>query len=192
MPNGAEDDYHLGLSRPHRAKNGFFDSPDELLQVRGVTPDVFYGHDDSPGLVDVFSPYPRGKELVINAAQITPQVVRALVPAMSLADAEDFLAGRNDDPEGIRTFLSQELETAVPGLGTRVQNIEPEFVRVEARADLRQPRNQAAVMAIVQLGNSESELPVVLSWLDRAPLRSDGPPAPGAPTDAPQAGAGPS
>ena len=34
---------------------------------------------------------------------------------------------------------------------------------------------------VVQLGGSESELPTVLSWLDRAPRRSDGPPAPGEP-----------
>lgn len=190
MPNGAEDDYYMGLARPHRAKNGFFDSPDELLQVRGVTPDVFYGHDDSPGLLEVFSPYPRGKELVINAGQITAQVVRALVPSLSLADAQDFVAGRGQDPEGIKTFLQQEIDAAVPGLGGRVQIVEPEFVRVEARADLTQQRNQASVMAVVQLGSNESDLPLILSWLDRAPLGDDGPGAAGA--DDPKRAAGPS
>jgi type II secretory pathway component PulK len=183
--NGAESDYYLGLARPHRAKNGFFDSPEELLQIRGVTPEIFYGNDDSPGLGEVFSPYPRGKELLINAGQITPQVVRALLPQMTLDDAEDFVAGRGEDPEGIRTFLSQQLETFIPGIGTRIRIAEPEIIRIEARADLSQPRNQASVAAIVQMGGNETDLPVVLSWLDRAPLRSDGPdsqtsvPAPG-------------
>jgi len=183
--NGAESDYYLGLARPHRAKNGFFDSPEELLQIRGVTPDIFYGDDDRPGLGEVFSPYPRGKELLINAGQITPQVVRALVPQMTLGDAQDFVAGRGEDPEGVRTFLSQQLETFIPGIGTRIRIAEPEIIRIEARADLSQPRNQASVAAIVQMGGNESEMPVVLSWLDRAPLRSDGPdsqtpvPAPG-------------
>jgi type II secretory pathway component PulK len=182
--NGAEDDYYLGLSRPHRAKNGFFDSPDELMQVRGVTPDVFFGHDDSPGMIDVFTPYPRGKDLVINAGQITAEAVRALVPAFTLSDAQEFVAGRGEDPDGIRLFLSQELETHVPGLGEKVKIVEPEVVRVEARADIHQTRNQAAVVAIVQLGGSETDLPLVLSWLDRAPMRTDGPgtspPPPGA------------
>jgi type II secretory pathway component PulK len=178
--NGAEDDYYLGLPRPHRAKNGFFDSPAELLQVRGVTPELFFGHDGLPGLVDVFSPYPRGRELVINAGQITPQVVRALVPGdewLPVEDAQSFLEGRNEAPEDIRTWLVQQLELSVPGLGSRVQILEPEVVRVEARADLREPRSQASVMAIVQMGN-ESDLPVILSWLDRAPLAADGPGAP--------------
>jgi general secretion pathway protein K len=193
MPNGAEDDYYLGLARPHRAKNGFFDSPDELMQVRGVTPEVFYGHDDSPGFVDVFSPYPRGKELIINAGQITAQVVRALVPSMTISDAQDFVAGRGEDPEGIKSFLQQELDATVPGLGSRVQIVEPEFVRVEARADLAHERNQSSVMAIVQLGSNESDLPLILSWLDRAPLAKDGPGAAAPAADGPtKTAAGPS
>jgi len=188
--NGAEDDYYLGLSRPHRAKNGFFDSPEELLQVRGVTPDVFYGHDDSPGLIDVFTPYPRGKEFVINAGQITAETVRALVPGFTLADAQALVAGRAEDPEGVDLFLRQQLES-VPGLAGQldqvVKTVEPEVVRVEARADIHQTRNQAAVVAIVQLGGSDTDLPLVLSWVDRAPMRSDGPGA-----SPPPNGAGPS
>jgi general secretion pathway protein K len=176
--NGAEDDYYLGLSRAHRAKNGFFDSPEELLQVRGVTPDVFFGHDDVPGLIDVFTPYPRGKELVINAGQITPETVRALVPGMTFDDAESFIEGRGEDPEGIRAFLAQQLDGVVVGLGARVQIVEPEVVRVEARADTHASRNQAAVVAVVQLAGSDLDGPRVLSWLDRAPLRGEGPGAP--------------
>jgi general secretion pathway protein K len=176
--NGAEDDYYLGLPRPHRAKNGFFDSIEELLQVRGVTPDLFYGHDDLPGLVDVFSPYPRDKELSLNAGQITAETVRALVPQMTLADAEELIAGRESDPEAFRMFLAQELDVAVPGLGARVVNAEPEVVRIEARADLRGSRNQAAVASILQLPGTESELPIIYSWIDRAPLRGAKPATP--------------
>jgi type II secretory pathway component PulK len=177
--NGAEDDYYLGLARSHRAKNGFFDSPEELLQVRGVTPDIFYGQNGMPGLVDVFSPYPRGKELEINAGQVTAEVVRVLVSSVTtMAEAEDFLAQRETDPEAFRATLSNEIDSAVPGLGARVLFTEPEVVRVEARADVHQPRNQAAVAAILQLPGNDSELPIVYSWVDRAPLRGSGPTAP--------------
>src|SRR5262249_16262377 len=100
LPNGAEDDYYISLPRPHRANNHYFDSTEGLLQVRGVTPEIFFGHDDQPGLVDVFSPYPRGKEpFIINSGQITREVLRALVPALTLADAEDRIAQREEDPE---------------------------------------------------------------------------------------------
>ena len=163
------------------------------MQIRGVTPDVFFGHDDLPGLVDVFTPYPRGKELVINAGQITPEVVRALVPVFSLEDAKRLLGEEEGGeesaagPEGVRDFLAGELNLHVPGLGEKVRLVEPEVVRVEARADIHQTRNQAAVVAIVQLGGSDTDLPLVLSWVDRAPMRSDGPGA-----SPPPNGAGPS
>lgn len=43
--NGAEDDYYLSLSEPYEAKDGPFDTLEELLLVRGVSPALFYGKD---------------------------------------------------------------------------------------------------------------------------------------------------
>lgn len=36
---GAEDDYYMGLTPPYHCKNGDFATVDELLQVKGVTPE---------------------------------------------------------------------------------------------------------------------------------------------------------
>lgn len=44
--NGAESDYYRGLSPSYSAKNGPIDSLEELLQVRGVTPELFYGSEE--------------------------------------------------------------------------------------------------------------------------------------------------
>ena len=41
--NGAEDDYYRNLSDPYDCKDGDFDSVDELLLVRGMTPEIFFG-----------------------------------------------------------------------------------------------------------------------------------------------------
>ena len=41
--NGAENDYYQSLKEPYYCKNGNLDSIEELLLVRGVTPDLFYG-----------------------------------------------------------------------------------------------------------------------------------------------------
>ncbi|HEX4590190.1 MAG TPA: hypothetical protein VH120_09705 [Gemmataceae bacterium] len=43
--NGAENDYYMGLSPGYRCKNGPLDSLEELLLVRGVTPDLLFGTD---------------------------------------------------------------------------------------------------------------------------------------------------
>lgn len=44
-PAGAKDDYYMGLSPPYRTKGGPIDSIDELLLVKGVTPELLYGSD---------------------------------------------------------------------------------------------------------------------------------------------------
>ena len=42
---GAEQDYYVGLQPPHLPRNGPFYSVRELLQVRGIPPDLFWGDD---------------------------------------------------------------------------------------------------------------------------------------------------
>lgn len=44
-PNGAESDYYSGGQTPYRCKNGPLSSLEELLLVRGVTPELLYGAD---------------------------------------------------------------------------------------------------------------------------------------------------
>ena len=50
--NGAEGDYYLSLPEPYKCKNGDFDLVEELLLVKGVTPEIFYG-----GLRDMTTVY---------------------------------------------------------------------------------------------------------------------------------------
>lgn len=41
--HGAEDDYYLSRPTPYRAKNGDFESIEELLLIKGMTPEILYG-----------------------------------------------------------------------------------------------------------------------------------------------------
>jgi DNA uptake protein ComE-like DNA-binding protein len=42
---GAENDYYLSLPKPYQAANGPISSLDDLLMVKGVTPELLYGED---------------------------------------------------------------------------------------------------------------------------------------------------
>ena len=42
---GVESDHYLGLSPPYRAKNGPLETVEELLLVKGVTPQLLFGQD---------------------------------------------------------------------------------------------------------------------------------------------------
>ena len=44
-PSGAESDYYTSLGNSYKAKNGPLNSLDELLLVKGVTPELLYGND---------------------------------------------------------------------------------------------------------------------------------------------------
>ncbi len=43
MLNGAEEDYYRGLPEPYSCKDGPFESLEELLLVKGMSPEVYYG-----------------------------------------------------------------------------------------------------------------------------------------------------
>ncbi len=51
--NGAEDDHYADLEIPYSTRGGGFAALEELLLVRGVTPELFFGVDDEPGLRDL-------------------------------------------------------------------------------------------------------------------------------------------
>lgn len=46
--NGAEDDYYLSLPSPHGAKDAPLDTVDEMLLIKGVDPEVFFGTGKTP------------------------------------------------------------------------------------------------------------------------------------------------
>lgn len=49
MINGAEEDYYRSLPLPYSCKDGSFDSVEELLLVKGVTPEIYYGSNAAGG-----------------------------------------------------------------------------------------------------------------------------------------------
>jgi general secretion pathway protein K len=72
---GAEDGYYQSLQKPYHCKNGPLDVPEELLLVKGVTPELFYGTDDRPGIGKFISVF-GDDEININTADV--MVLRAL------------------------------------------------------------------------------------------------------------------
>jgi general secretion pathway protein K len=86
---GAENAYYQGLEKPYSARNGPMESIDELLLVRGVTRELYYGTPERPGLARFLTVYGEGK---ININTAPKEVLQALAPAVT----ED-VANRMDD-----------------------------------------------------------------------------------------------
>jgi general secretion pathway protein K len=123
--NGTESDYYQTLNPPYFAKNKPMDDMSELLFVRGVTPDMYWGSsstnhtpaafqekhragrpNDTPvypvGLVDVFTALSSGKININTASLTTLQVIpgidqNAAAQIIKLRSGPDGVDGTEDD-----------------------------------------------------------------------------------------------
>jgi general secretion pathway protein K len=164
--NGAESEYYLGLRTPYRAKNGLFDSPEELLLVKGMSPALFYGGEGVPGLRDIFSVYSRSQAINVKTA---PAAVFQVLLDTDAATAADLANQRDSDPGGFLPIIQGQVSGVDPGLAQLLVNVEPRVVLIEGRADLAEERNQSRVAAVADISSDVSEGAKIIRWLDRAP-----------------------
>lgn len=80
-PNGAEQDYYMGLERPYMPKNGPMDSLEELLLIQGITPEVYFGDPQADPPILPLSEYLTvhgdwGGAVNVNTAR--PEVIEAI------------------------------------------------------------------------------------------------------------------
>ena len=74
--NGAEDEYYLGLRIPYLPKNGPMGAPEELLLVKGITPELF------ALLSEVLTVYGTGR---VNVNTAPSAVLQAVFPNDALS-----------------------------------------------------------------------------------------------------------
>ncbi len=108
------------------------------------------------------------RELVVNVRTAEAPVLQALLGIDALT-AEELLAERDGDPEGVLLKANAQLAAIDPALQNFFVNVPPRTVFIEARADMTEERNRSRVAAIVDLASDDTEGAKILRWLDRAP-----------------------
>jgi len=170
--NGAESDYYAALSPGYSAKNGPLDSVEDLLWIRGMTRELFYGQPEATGihseqrgvaLRDIFtvdSPIDR-----VNLRTASAEVIHALM-GIPLERCRSFVDER-------KKLTDKTLGDLLPllgiGAGDAVLQMfiftNPSVLAVEAEGKLKDSRLPRRVKGIVRLGGAQGfEL---LRWLDR-------------------------
>jgi general secretion pathway protein K len=118
--DGAENDYYHGLNPPFEAKNGPIDDLSELLLVKNVTPEIYWGPNSTNhqmgiiqqqlnrfgpqnpvqvnpvGLVDLFTPMSSGR---INVNTASAEVLQ-LIPGVDAMMAKAIVDGRQGEDDG--------------------------------------------------------------------------------------------
>jgi len=89
--HGAESDYYQSLPNPYKAKNSDFDTLEELLLVKGMTPEILYGNSEKRGIIDFLTINAKTNMININAA---PKEVLMAIPGMSPDIADGIIAVR--------------------------------------------------------------------------------------------------
>lgn len=139
-PSGAESDYYLGLTPSYSAKNAPIDNIEELLLIKGVTRDMFYGTppDQVPehqlgfghrpgqeavykfGLRDVFTPFSTGKVNLLTADASVLECIPGLGDGSGQSPAvQNIMTARDSDPppRTVQQLLAQAgIDPAAQGM----------------------------------------------------------------------------
>ena len=166
--SGAESDYYLSLSPPYTAKNGPFDAVEDLLWVRGVTPELFYGREGEVGLKEIFTvDSPSG----VNLRTTTAEVCVALV-GLSLEKCRAFIAERAKLSEKTLADLLRLLGIGDDDLVRRlVMFANPTIITIEARGRQAESAAERRVKGVVRILGGERGFELV-RWVDRDALSS--------------------
>jgi general secretion pathway protein K len=164
-PAGAESEDYLKLPVPYRARNANLQDIAELLQIKGITPEIYYGSAEKPGLVDIVTAW-GPTTLNLNTAS-SPALA-----AMGFSDAEISAV--------VQTRKAGPYPSVPSQFGARRMTTASNTFRIEAEGIVGgEPR--ARIVAIVQKSSSSAGTgpsATVLSWRRESlrPLPKDGAP----------------
>ena len=178
--NGAENDYYQSLKEPYNCKNGNLDSIEELLLVRGVTPNLFYGRKavkkeegeggekgGAIGLKDLFSIYGSGEQVDINSAAIP---VLRVVLGLPAEVAQRIVKAREE-----KGFLNQlDLVQRVPEIQPFIAEAAKLmvfqstvlFYSIESRGKGKVGGSVRGIKGIVKIDSKEKLGYKVIQWVD--------------------------
>jgi general secretion pathway protein K len=89
----AESTYYQGVERPYECKDAPIEFLEELLLVKGITKELYYGTQGQPGIANFLTPYGDG---LININTADPVVLKALSAEITDDMVENMLEYRND------------------------------------------------------------------------------------------------
>jgi general secretion pathway protein K len=157
---GAEGAYYAGLAKPYASKNAPIDCIEELLMVKGVTRELFYGMGESPGLVQCMTVFGDGR---ININTAPRPVLRALATEMADGELEWLDRYRRDARNDLAEAGWHQRIPRASGI-----NILPQLIKINSEifqitAVGLQGRMTGRITAVVQRQTDRRKIKL-LSW----------------------------
>ena len=175
--NGAENDYYQSLPEPYDCKNSDFDAIEELLMVRGITPEIFYGGLNQ--MVSVFqdrgskrgkirrrSGKAGGSKICINAAS---RAMLLSLPRMTEDLAQSIIDFRKEADFKSLGEVSTLLGADVYGAISRYITLTlSSYYQIESSGRIIDSRTRQGVAAMVEINRTLKKGYRVVQWNDRA------------------------
>lgn len=174
--NGVEDDYYESLPRPYPCKDAPFDTVEELLQVKGVTPALLYGCSETSisgdgeeqrglrkGLVDLVSLF-GATNLDINTAQKET----LLSAGLSEAQVDEIIAAR--EKERIKNVGEVLSLPGVPVYASGLPSSGGGTFSIIATGSLPDSAVRRRIKGVVRITPYAEEKYQVLYWADNYPI----------------------
>ena len=152
---GAESSYYAGLDRPYRARNAPLDTTEELLLIRGITPDIF------ERIRDYVTVKGEGK---ININSASKLVIESMSEKMDPAVAQMIVNRRMEKPFGDLGELR-----GIPGMTDPVYQAirraatvqsEESYYRVTSRGNAA--GRECMIVAMIQRNPDTGKLDIIL------------------------------
>lgn len=166
--NGAEDDYYLSLSPSYTARNGPFDLVEDLLWVRGMTHELFYGTEEEGiervGIKDIFTVDSQQEK--VNLLTASAEVIH-LLTGVSLEKSRSFTEERKQVSRRILPDLLKLLGlTMVEGTGRQFVINNPSVITIEAAGYYPGSISRHQLKGVVRFAGDDSGFELI-RWLDR-------------------------
>lgn len=146
--NGAEDEYYLSLKTPYRARNGDFESIEELLLVKGITPEILFGGKGKKGITGLLTVHSGSSTINPNSA---PREILTAIPGLGAESAERIIARRENAEfnsiEEVRGEAGGDFASAEPFLAIG----ETSVYSIESAGYRDNEKNAYPVKAIVKI-----------------------------------------
>jgi len=122
--NGAESDYYMSLPASYRSKNNLYDTMEELLLVKGMTPEILFGDEERKGIARLITVYSTASRINVKTA---PKEVLLAIPGFSSDLADSVITLRETVPEDIlrhiQASLGKSYDLIAPYIGAEDLNI---------------------------------------------------------------------
>lgn len=176
--NGAEDDYYQALNPPYKARNGRIETVEELLLIRGITPDYYYGHPErSPdgtlaykyGLSRYFTVYSTRSMNRINV-NYAPLPVLLSIPGMPLQAAKMIYERRLAKPFENLADVTREIPVPLgANILSRLSVEQTGIFTLTASAQSGNSKARRVIRAVVTLERGNNKEYQTLYWNENVP-----------------------